>query len=235
MKKSVACLALFFILSGGTLFADQRVFFRENFRDLKNWEPLYFEKIKQHTTYTMVTEAGRSYLRTQSRASASAIVFRKSFDPYKYPRLKWRWKVDNIYRKWDGTTKSGDDYPIRIYVMFQYDPRQADLADRIKYGAIKAIYGKYPPHSTMNYVWASGASDSVIISPYTDKARMVVLERGGARVGQWVDEAVNIIEDYKRVFGRMPPATASLAIMNDSDNTGEAAVSYVEFIEISGQ
>ena len=233
MKKTVVFLAILFLLLCETLLAGEQVLFRENFRDLKNWEPLYFEKIKQHSIYTTATSEGRTYLKTQSRASASAIVHKRGFDPYKYPRLRWRWKVDNIYKKWDSREKAGDDYPIRIYVMFNYDPAKAGLSERIKYGALKAVYGKYPPHSTMNYVWASGASDSVIISPYTDKARMVVLERGSARVGQWVDETINIIEDYKRVFGRMPPATAILAIMNDSDNTGEASVSYVEFIEVS--
>jgi hypothetical protein len=31
----------------------------------------------------------------------------------------------------------------------------------------------------------------------------------------------------------MPPPIASLAIMNDSDNTGEKSVSYVDFMEVS--
>lgn len=88
MKKIFAFLAIFFLLSGETLLAGDQVLFRENFRDLKNWEPLHFDKIKKYTTYTAVTEAGRNYLRTQSRASASAIVHKKAFDPYKYPRLR---------------------------------------------------------------------------------------------------------------------------------------------------
>jgi hypothetical protein len=142
--------------------------------------------------------------------------------------------VDNVYQKWSGKEKSGDDYPIRIYVMFQYDPEQARLSERLMYGAAKTLYGKYPPHSTLNYVWASGTNaDDMIVSPFTDKARMIALEKGPARVGQWVDETAGIIDDYRKAFGKDPPKTASIAIMNDSDNTGEAAVSYVEFIEVS--
>jgi hypothetical protein len=29
-----------------------------------------------------------------------------------------------------------------------------------------------------------------------------------------------------------PPATASIAIMSDSDNTGEQAVSYIDYIKV---
>jgi hypothetical protein len=59
-----------------------------------------------------------------------------------------------------------------------------------------------------------------------------VLKRGAAKVGQWVEETADIARDYRKAFGFDPPPTASIAIMNDSDNTGEASVSYVEFIEI---
>jgi hypothetical protein len=61
---------------------------------------------------------------------------------------------------------------------------------------------------------------------------MIVLERGPARTGQWVEESVHILKDYRKAFGQDPPPTAALAIMNDSDNTGEAATSYVEFLEL---
>jgi hypothetical protein len=55
---------------------------------------------------------------------------------------------------------------------------------------------------------------------------------GRDKTGLWVEERVNILTDYRRAFGEDPPATASLAIMNDSDDTGQSSVSYVEFIEI---
>lgn len=208
-------------------------FLREDFSDLRNWEPLLFPKIKAHSTYTVVREGDKTVLKAESRASASAIVFKKTFNPRLYPRLHWRWKVDNLYRKWNGREKSGDDYPLRIYVLFPYDPKQAGIADRLVYNTLKAVYGKYPPHSTLNYVWAGGgAIGDIFVNPFTDKAKMIVLEAGRAKLGQWVDETVNIPDDYRKAFGKAPPETASIAIMNDSDNTGEASRSYVAFIEI---
>jgi hypothetical protein len=141
--------------------------------------------------------------------------------------------VDNVYKKGDIRDKSGDDYPIRVYVMFVYDPKQADIKERLEYGIAKALYGKYPPHSTLNYVWmGQNIAERIITSPYTDRARIIILENGRSRIGTWVEETVNILDDYRAAFGKDPPQTAGIAIMNDSDNTGEMAVSYVDYIEV---
>lgn len=232
MKNKAAILLILLMISVSAA-AEQKIVFREDFHDLGNWEALHFPKIKRHSIYAAMEEGGRTFLKARSQASASGIVLKKTFNPYDAPRLHWRWKVDNVYRQTDGHLKAGDDYPIRIYVMFPYDPERAGLSERVRYGALKALYGQYPPHSTLNYVWASSPqAGDIIVSPYTDKARMVVLERGPARVGRWVEESVNIVANYRKAFGKDPPRAAGLAIMNDSDNTGEAAVSYVEFIEI---
>jgi hypothetical protein len=85
----------------------------------------------------------------------------------------------------------------------------------------------------MNYVWTGHEiPERIITSPYTDKAKMIILEQGRNKLGMWVDETVNILEDYRKAFGKDPPATAGIAVMNDSDNTGESAVSYLEYIEV---
>ncbi|MCK5347451.1 MAG: DUF3047 domain-containing protein [Candidatus Heimdallarchaeota archaeon] len=61
---------------------------------------------------------------------------------------------------------------------------------------------------------------------------MIILEKGVSKVAKWETEEVNIITDYQWAFGKRPPAVASIAIMNDSDNTGEKSVSYVDYMEI---
>jgi hypothetical protein len=212
---------------------EEKLLLREDFRDLENWRPLYFPKILKHSVYTVETHGDRHYLKAESSGSASGLVYKKDFSVYDYPRIRWRWKVDNVYRNWDGSTKEGDDYPIRVYILFKYDPERAGLVDKVKFNAVKLIYGEYPPQSTLNYVWASRPyPERILTSPYTDRAKMVLLEQGDAKVGVWVSEEVNVVEDYERAFGTKPPPTASLAVMSDSDNTGESAVSYVEFIEV---
>ena len=61
---------------------------------------------------------------------------------------------------------------------------------------------------------------------------MVILQQGDSNSGKWIEQEVNIVEDYHKAFREDPPVTASIAIMSDSDNTGESAVAYIDYIEI---
>ncbi len=213
--------------------AENNTLFREEFKNLNNWEPLYFPKIKKHSSYQAIAEQDHTYLKAESNASASALIYKKTFNVYDYPMVRWRWKIDNVYAKARTGVKAGDDYPIRVYVMFQYDSGMAGLSERLMYGAAKALYGHYPPQSTLNYVWASREGDAAISpSPYTGRAMIIALEKGRPKLGKWVDEEVNIIQDYQKAFGRKPPPIAGIAVMNDSDDTKERSTSYLEFIEV---
>lgn len=213
--------------------AQGAVFLREEFGDLANWRPVTFPKIREHTRYTIETLDRESVLRAESQASASAIVHRNPFDVTEYPRLRWKWRVDNVYRKGNARAREGDDYPLRIYVLFEYDPEKASAVERAKYGLAKAIYGEYPPHSALNYIWASREDEGgVLVNPYASNAKMIVLQKGRQNLGRWMVEERNVVEDYRRAFGTDPPPRATLGIMNDSDNTKEASVAYVGFIEV---
>jgi hypothetical protein len=210
-----------------------QILFRDDFMSLDQWKPLVFPKIPKHTVYAIEKDDRGSYLRAESDGSASAIVYRHDFNPYDYPKIRWRWKISNVYRHADARKKSGDDYPVRIYVIFRYSPEKASFRDSITYGIAKARYGEYPPQSSLNYIWADrDYGRRIMPNPYTDRAQMIVLEHGAEKTGTWVEEEINILDDYRQAFGTEPPAEAGLAIMNDSDNTGEHSVSYVDSIEV---
>jgi hypothetical protein len=227
---AVACILLIVspVYAQGAL-----VLFREDFSNLENWRPLYFPKIPRHSTYTVETNGSERFLKAESKESASALVYKQEFNVYEYPRLRWRWKVSNVYSDVDPEKKSGDDYPIRVYIIFKYDRETANAIDKVRYGIAKRLYGAYPPHSALNYVWANSLEQKAIItSPYTDRAKLITLEKGNKKVGMWQDEEANILQDYRTAFGVDPPPVASIAVMNDSDNTGQQSVSYIDFIEV---
>ncbi|MBL7050519.1 MAG: DUF3047 domain-containing protein [Nitrospira sp.] len=211
---------------------EDNVYLREEFNDLEEWEPLHFDKIDEHSLYSILKEEG-SYLKAESNASASGIVHKRDFNVYDHPKVRWRWKVSNVYEKGNALKKSGDDYPVRIYIMFKYDPETASFGKKIKYGLAKKLYGKYPPDSSLNYIWANRRHEERIIpNSYTSQAMMILLQYGGENTGKWFEQEVDVLEDYRKAFGEEPPAVASLAVMNDSDNTKESAVSYVDYIEV---
>jgi hypothetical protein len=209
------------------------MFINENFDSLDDWVPVLFPKIERHSEYAIQKTDSGGILVARSSASASGIRYAREFNVYDYPVVRWRWKVGNIYERGDVEQKSGDDYPLRVYVMFKYEPEKAGIRDRIVYGLAKAVYDEYPPHSSLNYIWANRKHEKdVYPSLYTDKARLIILRAGEAETGMWREEEVNILEDYAKAFAGPAPATASIAIMNDSDNTGESSVSYLDYIRV---
>ena len=231
-KLAVIILAILVGSSGGRITAKSDEFLvvgnfsNSNVGDRlpPGWEALTFKKIPQQTQYTLVRDSGLTVIKAISRASASGLIRKGSIDPKDYPIIQWRWKISNIYQKGDVTHKNGDDYPARVYVTFAYDPDESGLLEKAGYAAARLFYGEYPPGGALNYIWASKSPVGTIVpNPYTDRARMIVLESGASRSNQWVQEERNVYEDYQKAFGTEPPLIAAVAIMTDSDNTGESA------------
>ena len=191
------------------------------------WKPLTFKKIERHTAYTLVKEGNTIVVKAVAEASASGLVREIKINPKEYPIVQWSWKVSNILKKGDVHRKEGDDYPARIYITFEYDPGKLGFFEKTKYEMIKLLYGQYPPIGAINYIWESKAPEGTMVpNPYTDRVMMIVVESGEAKLNQWVSEKRNLYEDYRKAFSKEPPMISGVAIMTDTDNTGESAVAY---------
>ncbi len=188
------------------------------------WRPLTFKKIKQHTQYRFVDDSGQTVVQADSRNSASGLIRKVSIDPREFHKISWRWKVSSVYANGDVARKSGDDFPARMYITFAYDPSRVGFLEKAKYEAARLIYGETPPLAAITYIWASRAPTGLMVAnAYTDRVKMVVLQSGTARAGRWVAEKRDIYADYKKAFGGEPTRISGVAIMTDSDNTGESA------------
>ena len=191
------------------------------------WEPLTFKKIKSHTRYTLVDDGGIRAIKAVSESSSSGLIRKISIDPREYPIITWQWKITKILEKGDVTKKEGDDYPARIYVTFEYVPTKLGFLEKTKSEAARLLYGEYPPHGTINYIWDSKAAEGTIVpNPYTDRAMMIVVRSGEKMLNTWVQEEQNLYEDYKKAFGEEPSRISGVAIMTDTDNTLESAVTF---------
>ncbi len=191
------------------------------------WKPLTFKKIDRHTVYSLIKEGETVVVKAVAESSASGLVREIKINPKEYPIVQWRWKVTNILKKGDVQRKEGDDYPARIYITFEYDPSRLGLFDKAKYEAIRILYGEYPPIGAINYIWESKAPRGTMVpNPFTDRVIMIVVESGEEKLNQWVSEERNLYEDYKKAFGKEPPMISGVAIMTDTDNTGESATAY---------
>ena len=191
------------------------------------WQPLTFKKIPKHTAYTLFKDEDRFVVKAVSEASSSGLTREMSVDPREYPIVQWQWKVANVLKKGDVSRKEGDDYPARVYITFEYDSSKVSFFKKVQYETIKFIYGRYPPLGAINYIWESKAPVGTLVpNPYTDQVMMFVVQSGPDKLNTWVTEQRNVYDDYKKAFGQEPPMISGVAIMTDTDNTGESATAY---------
>lgn len=168
------------------------------------WKEKVFEK---RTRYEVVEEGSARFIKATSRASASALYYEINFDPKDYPILTWRWKVDRILTKGDASSKAGDDYAARVYVVFP----------SLLFWRTRAV----------NYIWANKLPRAEVVpNAFTSNAMLIAVRSGPGDVGKWVEEKRHIVEDYRRCFGQDPPGAGAVAIMTDTDNTGEEATAW---------
>lgn len=190
------------------------------------WKPLMFKKIPKPTAYQLVSDGSAVVVKATSEAAASGLTKEVKIDPSIFPVVQWRWKVENLLVRSDVTRKSGDDYPARLYITFEYDPDKVSFGRKLKYNAGRALFGEIPI-AALNYIWDTKTPPGTVVdNAYTDFAKMIVVESGAEKVGVWVEESRNVYQDYKQAFGEDPSFINGVAIMTDTDNTKERAVAY---------
>lgn len=207
MAARVTAAAIVILLALGIAAAAQRVTigaFEPG--SLSEWEVRSFEG---RTEYRLVGEGPRRALKATCDGTASAIALRQPVDLTETPILHWEWRVKHVYKGLDGTTKAGDDYAARIYVIHD---------------------GGWFVWQTLaiNYVWANTQPlGSHWPNPFTDNAMMVAVQSGPSnKPGAWVEESRNVRADFRRFFGINLEQIDGIAIMTDCDNSERAATAW---------
>jgi hypothetical protein len=191
------------------------------------WRTLAFSKFRKETRYTLVDECGNTVVQARADGSSSGLVELVDIDPSKYPWLTWRWKVVQSIPGVDNTRRETDDAPARIDISFDGDAKKLTIADRLWAAQVKALAGIDLPYATLEYVWGGGApKETAIENTWTSRIRMILVESGRERVGEWVTETRNVYEDYQRVFGETPGRITAVGIITDTDATDTKAEAY---------
>ena len=173
--------------------------------DLNGWRT---ETFSGETDYTLVEENDWKVLKAQSSAAASGLYREIEIDLEQTPYLNWSWKVNGVLAGVNERTKSGDDYPARVYVV-------------VSGGAL------FWRTRALNYVWSSSQpANSYWDSAYTGNVKMLALQSGEAQAGVWMEEKRNVREDFKRLFGEDITRINAVALMTDTDNSGQRATAW---------
>ena len=180
--------------------------------DLEGWQTKVF---KGETRYTVMKDGDGFAVEAISQGTASGLVHEMTVDLTETPCLIWSWKVDTVLEGLDETTKAGDDFPARVYVV---------VSGGLFFWNTRAL----------NYVWSgSHPVEATWPNPYTSQSTMVAAQSGQSRAGQWVMESRHVADDFKRFAGVDIEEIDAVAIMTDTDGSGLSATAYYRDIRFS--
>lgn len=183
------------------------------------WQIHQFRTARAATRYSLEELEGEPAIRAEAVGAAAALYRETRFDPARYPILTWRWRVESLLQGGDGQSAATDDFPARLLVLF---------GSSASAPAGEGSPGGMPmPKRLISYVWASRLPpESIVRDPRMAGAVNVVVETGAARVKRWVRVVRNLRQDYWRCFGEEPIPVLGIALVTDTDDTGESALAY---------
>ena len=178
------------------------------------WQPWRGNKDSARNVYTIQKEQENKYLRAND--DGSSIIIRKrlgNWDANQYPILSWRWRARVLPENGNESIGPKNDSSVAVYVVL----------DQNFIGIPK----------TLKYVW----STTLPVGTYHRREGMgrphvIVLQSGKEKLGEWVNESVDVYADYVRIFGKPPPRKAvGIGVLTDGNATGtESQGDYDSFV-----
>ncbi len=159
----------------------------------------------------VVRDGDRIAFHLLSDRTSYALYRDVTLDVKEFPLLTWWWKATKLPTGGDIRERTTDDQAAQVYVIFPRWPFPRINSDVI------------------GYIWDSRAPVGLrVTSPQSTNVKLIVLQSGPERVGQWVREERNVYQDYVELFGKEPPKVGKVAIMIDSNDTRSQAEAFVD-------
>lgn len=165
--------------------------------------------IRGKSEYTIDYFHDRIAIRARGQKSASDLIRRVKIDPNRCRHVEWVWQVTTIQDSADLRRKDREDVAASVFLLFG-DP--GFMSDPMKV-------------PTLRYVWTNRKieAETVVDNPYlAGVVRSLVVQSGNAQQDSWVRESRDLVNDFKRAFGREPDAPIeAIALFTDNDQTHE--------------
>lgn len=182
---------------------------------LAPWEPWLIRRGNTPTAYRVTRVDGDAVLEADAPEGGSALWRMIRIDPHAHPVLEWRWLVP-LEAESRLELSSASSPLARLSLGFHGDVNKLDFDDRAKLRLAMLLTANGLPYASLMYVWMLDVPvETVIRSPWTDRVRMIVVESGAQRVGQWVSVRRNVLEDYRRAFGEEANDIVGVGVMTD--------------------
>lgn len=215
-------LFLFALLIGFFQFQDDDLYPVDNFESYpvdhypEEWKG---RKKKAKEEYIVRSQDENHYLEARSDKSNMFIVKKCKLDATEFQYINWKWRVNEIPEGGNESKKEYCDAPAALAVVFRLS--------------------KWRPKS-LKYTFSSTLpKDTETKSPYCKwpaRSDILVLRNETDGLGNWITEKRNILEDYKRIYGKEDVdklKIEGIMIMTDSDNTKSSAAADYDDIFFS--
>lgn len=196
----------------------------------QGWELITYPGARQNEM-TLTKEGKRTVLYVKSLGSASSLLKRLDVDIREFPLLVWRWKISRIVGMAIEDRKDRNDSAARVRVIFgrggeKPKPVFPEIEEFLKSLGINPA-AREPAGFKIDYIWANRLSQGLTLDfPGSHNHKVIVVESGKGRVGRWVWEKRNLVEDYERLFEAAPPGLSGVVILTDTDQTNEGVEAW---------
>ena len=184
--------------------------------ELENLKVRKVRGAKAKTEYSVGKNENGSFLKAIANNSASGLGKEMKIDLNKTPFLNITWKVEKDIKGIDETSKKGHDYAARVFV-------------------VKKTGATPLSNKAMNYVFSSNEkTNSHWTGPYRKQIiDYVASSLVDSKENSWVTVKLNVKEHFKKFLDLDLGEIDGVAIMTDTDNTKQKAVSYYKNIYFS--
>src|SRR3989449_6024828 len=167
-----------------------------------DWKP---RKDAGKDVYRVMEEGGLRFLRATSRDLGIQAAKQLEWDLEAYPVLTWSWRPLEFPKGGDERESKTNDSALAVYLLVPYS--------RIR--GPKAV----------KYIWSEKVPVGTRLDSNMGLTQVRVLRSGAPeKKGEWVEERVNVLEDYKKYFDvKETPKPAGIAVLTDSDDTNSTA------------
>ena len=193
----------------------------------QGWAPIKINDQKKPTTYEFVEDQGAIVLHASADGAASLLGYKTGFELDAAPMISWRWKISRLIASADNAVASKEDSPVRVVLEFDGDRSKLSFSDRSQIATGKLLSGRELAYATLMYIWSNKEPvGKIIAGPRTGRIQMVVASSGASGVGAWQTISRNAVDDYKKAFNEEPGKLTGVAVLTDTDNTGESVEAW---------
>ncbi len=161
--------------------------------------------------YTVREDGGKRFLRAQAKGVGIQAAKQHEWNLAEYPVLAWRWRPVEFPKGGDERESGTNDSVLAVYMLVPHS----------KVRGPKAV----------KYVWSERVPVGTRLESNMGLTKVRVLRSGADKKGEWVEERVNVREDFMKAFGEKDVAKpAGIAVLTDADDTGSTATGdYADF------